>query len=292
MAGQLFGPDFMKKLEYLATIARRLFRLKVKSRRRKRIGTGLEFADRRDYEYGDDFRYIDWNFFARMERLLVRLFEEEQEMYVYFLLDLSNSMQTGAPPKLDYARRALAALAYLGLSNLDRISVWTFAEDIGPVLHPKRGKAQIFAITDFLESIAASGSTDFAKSCGSFVSKVARPGLAVVLSDFFDPKGYESGLRTLFHNKFDLFLIHTFSPRDAAPDFLSDVRISDSETGEIRSLTVNSRLREAYEKEFDLYGKALESFAVKHGAGWLSAKTDIPFEELVLRVLRMGEFVG
>ncbi len=292
MAQQLFGHDFMKKLEYLATVARRLYRLKVRPRRRKRIGTGLEFADRRDYESGDDFRYIDWNYFARMERLLVRLFEEEQEMSVYFLLDSSRSMAGGSGPKFDHARRALAALAYLGLANLDRVSVWSFSDDLGPFLSPKKGKAQIFALTEFLEKLRAGSATDFAASCASFVSKALRPGLAVILSDFFDTGGYERGLQTLFHNKFDLFLIHVYDNRDAAPDFLSDVRMIDSETGEPRNLTVNSRLRDAYEKEFAVFQKEIEAFATRHGAGWLAAPTSLAFEEMVLRVLRQGEFVG
>ncbi len=292
MAQQLFNKEFMKKLEYLATVARRLYRMKIRSRRRKRIGTGLEFADRRGYEHGDDIRYVDWNFFARMERLLVRLFEEEQEMMVYFLLDSSESMAVGSPPKFDYARRALAALAYLGLANLDRISVWPFSDRIDDYLSPKKGRAQIFAITEFLENLKAGGATDFASSCASFVSKAPRPGLAVVLSDFFVSSGYEQGLKALFHNKFDLFLVNVYDGRDASPDFLSDVKLVESETGRYRNLTVNSRLREAYAREFAVYQKEIETFAAKHNAGWLAAPTSVPFEEMVLKVLKMGEFVG
>jgi uncharacterized protein (DUF58 family) len=292
MAQQLFNKAFMKKLEYLATVARRLYRQKIRPRRRKRIGTGLEFADRRGYEHGDDIRYVDWNFFARMERLLVRLFEEEQEMMVYFLLDSSESMLVGSPPKFDYARRALAALAYLGLANLDRISVWPFSDRIDNYLAPKKGKAQIFAITEFLEHLEAASATDFAASCASFVSKAGRPGLAVVLSDFFDTAGYEQGLKTLFHNKYDLFLVNIYDQRDAAPDFLSDVKMVESETGRHMNLTVNSRLRDAYAKEFAVFQKEIESFAARHNAGWLAAPTSVPFEEMVLKVLKLGEFVG
>jgi uncharacterized protein (DUF58 family) len=292
MTRELFGADFMKKLEYLATVARRLYRLKLQPRRRKRIGTGLEFADRRDYEFGDEIRYIDWNFYARMDRLLVRLFEEEQEMSVYFLLDCSDSMLLGSPSKFDYARKALAALAYLALANLDRVSVWGFSGSLDEYLAPKKGKAQIFAVTEFLGKLRARGGTDSAASFSSFVSKAGRPGLAVIMSDFFDPSGYQKGLKTLFHNKFDLFLLHIHDARDAAPDFLSDVRLIDSETGEVRNLTVNSRIREAYAREFAVFQKEIETFATGHGAGWLTAPTSVPFDELVLKVLRLGEFVG
>jgi uncharacterized protein (DUF58 family) len=292
MAEELFNNEFMKKLEYLATVARRLYRQKVRPRRRKRIGTGLEFADRRGYEHGDDIRYVDWNFFARMERLLVRLFEEEQEMMVYFLLDSSESMMVGSPPKFDYARRALAALAYLGLANFDRVSVWPFSNGVHSYLAPKKGKAQVFAVTEFLNGLRAGGATDFDASCASFVSKAGRPGLAVVLSDFFAPMGYEQGLKTLFHNKFDLFLLSVYDHRDAAPDYLSDVRLLESETGRYRNLTVNSGLRAAYAREFAVYQKEIEAFAVRHNAGWLAAPTSLPFEEIVLKVLRLGEFVG
>jgi uncharacterized protein (DUF58 family) len=292
MTEPLFGPDFMKKLEYLATVARRLYRLKVRPRRRKKVGTGLEFADRRDYEFGDDFRYIDWNFYARMERLLVRLFEEEQEMAVYFLLDSSGSMRSGQQSKFDYARRAIAAMAYLALANTDRVSIWSFSNNIDQFLSPKKGKAQIYSITEFLENLSAGAATDFSAAASAFISKAGRPGLTVVVSDFFDTSGYEKGLKTLFHNKFDLFLIHVYDTRDAAPDFLADMKVTDSETGEIRSITVNSKLRDAYEKEFKIFQKELETFASRHKAGWLAAPTSLPFEEMVLRVLRLGEFVG
>ncbi len=291
MGEQLFDQDFMKKLEYLATVARRLYRFKVKPRRRKRIGTGLEFADRRDYEHGDDLRYLDWNFYARMERLLLRLFEEEQELPVYFLLDSSKSMLGGSPVKFDYARRALTALAYLALANMDSVSVWAFSEALGPYMPPKKGRSQVFAVTEFLENLRPGRGTDLAGSFASFVAKAPRPGLAVVISDFFDPEGCEKGLKTLFHNKFDLFLLHLHDTRDKEPDFLSDVKLLDSETGESLNLTISPKIRDAYAREFEQFGKEIQRFAARHGAGWLGASTSLPFEEMVLSVLREGEFI-
>src|SRR5579862_510325 len=124
----LFDSNFLKQLEYLSLVSRRVFRGSLLAQRRtKQLGGGLEFADHREYTPGDDFRYLDWNLFARLDTLLLKRFQEEEDLHVYFLLDCSRSMAFGDPPKFDFARRVSAALAYIGLADLDRISVTAFA---------------------------------------------------------------------------------------------------------------------------------------------------------------------
>src|SRR5215472_17501023 len=137
----LFDDEFLKKLEYLNIISKRLFAGQLRAERRtRRRGTGLEFADYRAYVAGDDFRHLDWKAYLRLNRLILRLFEEEEDLPIYFFVDASQSMTYGDPSKLDYARRVAAALCYIGLSNLDRVHVVAYADKILGELPPQRGK--------------------------------------------------------------------------------------------------------------------------------------------------------
>src|ERR671936_2363005 len=127
----LFDSDFLKKLEYLSLVSRRVFRGSLLAQRRTmQMGGGIEFADHREYTPGDDFRYLDWNLYARHDELLLKRFQEEEDLHVYFFLDCSRSMGFGRPVKFDFARQVAAALAYIALADLDRIAVTAFADDI------------------------------------------------------------------------------------------------------------------------------------------------------------------
>src|SRR5207342_3648422 len=128
MAGSLrFEDDFLKKLEYLHVVSRRAFAGQSRADRlAPKRGRGLEFADHRQYAPGDDFRHIDWKAYKRLGRLLLRLFDEEQDLPIYLFLDVSRSM--AEPAKFDQARRIAAALCYVGLAHLDRLTILTFAD--------------------------------------------------------------------------------------------------------------------------------------------------------------------
>src|SRR6187399_2629552 len=155
-ASELFDDDFQRKLESLAIVSRRIFAGRLRAERRsKKRGSGVEFADHRDYVPGDDFRQIDWNVYQRFGRLLVRLFEEEEDLSIYFIVDCSGSMAFGTPSKLDQARRLCAALAYVGLANLDRVTVVAAHENGGSVMPGTRGKNRIFKVFQYLEQLEA-----------------------------------------------------------------------------------------------------------------------------------------
>src|SRR5436189_2145106 len=177
----LFDDEFLKKLEYLNIVSKRLFagQLRAERRTRKR-GTGLEFADYRAYVAGDDFRYLDWKAYLRLNRLILRLFEEEQDLPVYIFVDSSKSMDFGTPTKLDYARRVAAALCYIGLANLDRVNVISYAVFCLKKKTPQRGKGRIFKIFRFLTEMAPSGETDARSSFKTYCTETRRRGLAVV----------------------------------------------------------------------------------------------------------------
>src|SRR3954462_15664598 len=152
----LFDSDSVKKLEFLCLIWKRVFRGSLMAQRRTmQLGSGIEFADHREYNPGDDFRHLDWNLYARHDQLLLKRFQEEEGLHVYFLLDCSRSMAFGDPPKFDFARQVAAALAYIALADLDRIAVVAFAQDILEDFPLTRGKGRLLALLKFLESLRA-----------------------------------------------------------------------------------------------------------------------------------------
>src|SRR5687767_12975221 len=154
----LFEPDFLTRLEYLSIISKRVFRGSLLAQRRTmQLGGGIEFADHRQYTPGDDFRYLDWNVYARHGDLLLKRFQEEEDLHVYFLLDCSKSMDYGDPSKFDFARQITAALAYIALADLDRVSVVAFSDEIVADFPLTRGKARILALLKFLEDLQPQG---------------------------------------------------------------------------------------------------------------------------------------
>ena len=214
----LFDDEFQRKLDYLALVSRRVFAGKLRAERRtKKSGSGVEFADHRDYQPGDDFRYLDWNVYQRLERLLVRLYEEEEDLAIYLVLDTSASMGFGGGDKLRYAKKVVAALAYVGLANLDRVSVVTTSDRVMERMPETRGKARIFKVFRFLREVKAEGTTDLADALKTFVAQNKRRGLVVLVSDLYDPHGFEQGINVLRYNKFDPFVVHVTDPGEGKP---------------------------------------------------------------------------
>ena len=289
----LFDERFLKTLEHLHLVSRKVFTGNLRAERRTRkVGSGIEFADHRTYARGDDFRYIDWNLYGRLERLLLRLFEEEEDLHIYILIDVSDSMAIGSPlPKLHYAMQVGAALTYVGLANLDRVAIIPFGDRIIDRLPPSRGKNRIFRVFEFLRSCEIGGQTDLAECMKTFVAQNKRRGLAVVISDFYDPVGFEQGLNTLRYNKFEPFVLQVYDKREAEPMLHGDLALVDCETGDTREVTVSRSLLEAYQREHEKYCKELEAYCTKYAMAFFRTHTAIPFDELVLKIFRSGGFL-
>ncbi len=291
-AKDLFDEQFLKKLEYLHIVAKKIFTGATRAERRTRkIGSGIEFADHRDYTAGDDFRYLDWNIYGRMDKLLLRLFEEEEDLHIYLLLDISDSMQLGDPPKLRYAMQVCAALCYIGLANLDRVSIVSFADGLRDRLPPARGKGRIFKVFDFLRALQPGGQTSLGPSLRSFVHQNKRRGLAVLLTDFYDPAGFEDAVNVLRYNRFEPLAIQIYDRREANPQIKGDLQLIDCETGEVREITVSARLLQAYAREHQRYCEELVEFCTAKHVPLFVGDTSVPFDELILRILRRGGFL-
>lgn len=289
---ELFDEEFQKKLDSLALISRKVFAGRVRAERRtKKSGSGIEFADHRDYSAGDDFRYLDWNVYQRFGRLLVRLYEEEEDLSIYFVVDVSSSMGFGDGKKLRYAKQLTAALAYIGLANLDRITVVATTDKVLERMPTARGKARIFKVFHFLRSLKPEGGTNLEDALKTFVAQHKRRGLVVCLSDLYDPRGFERGLNVLRYAKFEPFVLHIVDKSDASPKLHGDVRLYDCETGASREVTVTPKLLEKYRVAYDGYLDEVKSFCAEHQVAYVAADVNIPFDELILRVLRQGGFL-
>ncbi len=290
----LFDSDFLKKLEYLSLVSRRLFRGSLLAQRRTmQTGGGIEFADHREYSHGDDFRHLDWNVFARHGEMLLKRFQEEEDLHVYLLLDCSRSMAFGSPPKFDLARQIVAALAYIALADLDRVAVIAFADDIIADFPLTRGKDRILSLLKFLEGLEVQGeATDLARVVQDFTQRPQRRGLAVVVSDLFDPHGYERGFDLLRYRNYELHAVQLHDRLEAEPSLLGELELVDIESDGGQKVTITENALKQYRKLFEEFQESLRKYGRKYGVGLTQARCEVPFEELMLKMMRASGAVG
>lgn len=288
-----FDKDFIKKLEYLNIISKKLFSGKSKGEWRSRhYGSSVEFADYKNYTPGDDFRYIDWNVYGRLEQLFLKLFLEEEELNVYILIDISKSMDFGSPSKIDYARKIAAAFAYIGLAGFDKVSIYAFRDDIVSIFPATKGKSKIFSIFEFLERFDADGNTDLSAAAKKFTISTKRRGLVILISDFFDPMGYESAIKRFMYRKNEIYAIQVLSEEETTPEFIGDYELIDSESGEKINITLGEKGLKDYRAQLNLFCKNVENFCKKRGIYYILTSTDYPFEDLILKYFRQKRLVG
>jgi len=289
-----FDERFLRRLESLVLTIRRSARMSAgllrANRASKRVGAGLEFADHRDYAAGDDLRYLDWNLYGRLGRLALRLFQEEEDLLVEVLVDASASMGVGNPPKLDLALQIGAALAYVGLANLDRVALSPLGDDAAPALPPARGKGAILPILRFLDGVRAGGRVGLAAAVRAFLSRRRRRrrGLAIVISDFYDPAGHRAALDLLRHHRLEVVAIQVSAPQELAPEVHGDVELRDIETGESRELTVSPSVLAAYRRRHQTLLRDLEGYCRERAIPCYTVVSDQPFDAAVLRMFRAG----
>ena len=292
MEENLFDDDFQRRLDHLALVSKRVFSGAMRAERRtKKVGSGVEFADHRDYAPGDDLRSLDWAAYSRFQKLLVRLYEEEEDLSIYFIIDTSSSMGFGDGEKLRQAKRLAAALAYVGLANLDRVTLVSATDELSGRMPETRGKARIFRIFRFLSALSGEGHTDLEDSLKTFVAQHKRRGLAVLISDLYDAKGFEKGINVLRYAEFEPFVLHVTDTADRVPGLKGDVRVYDCETGDEREVTVTNRVLEKYAKAYDSYVADVKRFCTKKQVSYYEANVEVSFDELILRVFRQGGFL-
>ncbi|HPA46089.1 MAG TPA: DUF58 domain-containing protein [bacterium] len=271
----LLSPDFLEKLEHLRLVARKITLGTTKGERRsRRRGSSVEFADYRDYVRGDDLRFLDWNIYGRLDRLFIKLFHEEEDLHVYVLLDRSRSMDYGEPNKFLQARRFAAALAYIALMGMDRVGIGALSMGRFEWFRPTRGPGQIAKIIRFLEPMEAVGETHLEEGTLQFRVRQTRPGIILLVSDFFDPHGYEESLRILSQGKNEVFAVQILSPDEMDPDLMGALRLLDLETNEPVEISVSGELIRIYRNRLAAYEQQIGQFCARRGIHHLVIRSD------------------
>ena len=318
---QLFDAEFMRKLERLSLVSRKLKQGRMKGERRSpKRGQSVEFADYRNYTHGDDLRRVDWNAYARMERLFIKLYQEEEDLTVHILVDASKSMDWGDPNditltapvapvdmdvsetariqtqasdtrdqnKLVYAKRTAAALGDIALSSLDWLSVTAFSKSGLQRFSSVRGKGYAVSLLRFVAGIYAEGETDLDLILKQYAAQAKYPGLLFLLSDCLVEGGGLDGLAALQSAGHEINVIHILSPAEVHPELalIGDLRLRDVETGATQEVSIDSGVLDLYNAKFNAWQSSIESFCKRRGINYVLVTTDQPFEDLIFQFLR------
>ncbi len=287
---ELLPPTLLARLERLELASRKIFRGQMKGERRsKRKGQSVEFADFRSYVAGDDLRLIDWNLYARLDQLFLKLFQEEEDLHLHALIDVSESMKFGTPSKLQVAKQIAAALGYVGLCRSDRVRVAALGSHgrNAPVL---RGRSGLFRMLDYLESLPSEQSPaeneTLSQSVKDFLIRGGSTGIVVLITDLMDKSGYEAALRMLVGRRMDVFLIHLMSPEELEPPLRGDLRLIDCEDGDVTEITLTSVALKKYRETVQGFIETAKQFCSRRGVTYVLARSDTPIESLVTDYLQ------
>ncbi len=286
---QLLDEDFLRRLVNLRFMARRRQGGRFSGgHAAPRSGMSIEFADYRDYVPGDDLRYVDWNVYGRLERLLVKTFVQELDVPVYFLVDTSASMRLGRPTKTIYASRLALALGYLALRNLDRVGLYPFADGLAECVPPRHGMAQFSRLLRRLSAVVPQGPTSLAKAVADFQTQTRESGIVVLISDFCAEEDVHEPIARLAHRGDDTIAIRVLDREDVAPSARGPVELRDVETDERMALVVGPATLEAYRKGFGAHETAIRREFQSRRIPFFVTTTDRPLEQFIHEDLRAG----
>lgn len=255
-------------------------------RRSKRKGQSVEFADFRNYVAGDDLRQLDWNLYARLDKLILKLFLEEEDLHFYALVDASLSMDFGDPSKLEYAKQLAAALAFVGLIRADRVRIETLDQPVAQRNPVYRGRASAWRMLRQVEAIESRGGTQLATGVKNFCLRNPGRGIVVLISDLMDKEGYETALKYFLSHEMDCFVIQILSQAEIEPDVKGDLRLVDCEDQDEAEITVSAPLLRKYHQTLNAFCEGAQQFCAKRGMHYLLANNQVPVEELVAKHLR------
>jgi hypothetical protein len=307
----LFDEPFLRKLERLTILSRRAMAGQLQGERRSpKRGQSVEFADFRPYAPGDDFRRIDWNAYARLERFFLKLFIEEEDLTVHILIDTSRSMDWGQPNKMWYALRAAGALGYIALAGLDRVTVTALGMEESPGREngrreggkegrigywaPHRGKQQAFALFQFLSGLQAQGAVNLHAAITRY-AQAHQAGPLILISDLLDsapqpsdlPAFQPSSLGALAARGFEVTVLHILSPDEVDPELSGDLKLRDVETGSEVEITADYDLLSRYRDGLVAWREGLNRFCGARGMHYVPIETSLPFEQLLFALLQL-----
>ncbi|NIP86467.1 MAG: DUF58 domain-containing protein [Planctomycetales bacterium] len=283
----LLSPELLSQLERLELVSRKIQRGRMKGERRSpRRGQSVEFADFRNYVPGDDIRFVDWNTYARLDKLFLKLFLEEEDLHFYALLDASGSMGFGQPSKLEVAKQLAAALGFVGLARADRVRIETLGQTAhrpGPVL---RGRRSLWRMLEYLEGIEPRETVNLETGVRNFCLRNSGQGMVVLISDLMDKAGYESALRYLLAQRMDIYVLHVLSREEFDPGIQGDLRLVDCEDADVAEITASAPLLARYRQTLNAFLQAAREFCTRRGIAYVLVENEVAIEKIVVQYLR------
>lgn len=283
----LLSPELLAQLERLELVTRKVFRGRMKGERRsRRKGQSVEFADFRNYVAGDDLRLLDWNLYARLDKLIIKLFLEEEDLHFYTLIDASMSMDFGTPTKLDYAKQLAAALAFIGLIRADRVRIETLGQGVGERGPVWRGRPSVWRMLKQMEAIEPGEQPALATGVKNFCHRNPGRGIVVFISDLMDKQGYETALKYFVSHQVDCYVVQVLSQEELEPDVKGDLRLVDCEDQDEAEVTVSAPLLKRYHQTLNSFVQGAQDFCSCRGMHYLLANNQVPVETIVASHLR------
>lgn len=291
MTEDLLSPQLLARLERMELVSRKVFRGRMKGERRsKRKGQSVEFADFRNYVPGDDLRFVDWNLYARLDKLFIKLFLEEEDLHVYCLVDSSPSMSFGDPSKFFACQQIAAALSFVGMCRGDRVKI-EFLGSENKSSPPMRGRSQLGRMTEFVSAAEPDQIFSFTESVKQFCLTNKGRGIVVLMSDLMDKNGYEPALRLLVGQQMDVFVLHMLSPEEIDPEMTGDLKLVDCEDGDEAEISVSNAVIKRYKATLNGFVDRARKFCAQRGMTYLLARSDHGADVLVGQYLRQRGLV-
>ncbi len=293
MPASFLEPALLRRLERLCLVSRKRVANQIKGERRStQRGSSMNFVDYREYVPGDDVSQLDWNVYGRLDHLVIKLFEDEQNVTVHLLVDNSKSMDWGEPNKLQLALQLAGSLGYIGLSTFDRVQCATFSDTVGASFGPARNQRDAHNLFAYLSDVKAAGETNFEASLGSYARQNRRPGLAIVFTDLLSHSNFEAGVKHLLERRYEVVLIHVLAPAEVNPGIGGDMKLIDRETGRFVDVTLNQRALNLYRERYQAWTASIESFCGRHGILYNRVETSEPIDKLLFQNFRRRGLVA